>query len=213
VLAYLFWHRPDDPSALDAYERAQVAFHRSLAHAPPVGLCGSVVFRVPGLPWLRSAPDGDASSSTGACYEDWYLIEDYTALGVLAEAAVGRGHRTAHDDVARRFGAGAGGLYGLLEGHMTSDLSSIADASIAVWVTRPPGSRPGVLGELLGDGMEPSHASLWRRQLVLGPAPEYCLSATSASGFDEPAGVAASRLPKGWRAHTVERERLWSAGR
>ena len=43
-------------------------------------------------------------------YEDWYLVEDYAALGVLNEAAVGHGHRTVHDDVARRFGAGLGSM-------------------------------------------------------------------------------------------------------
>ena len=42
--------------------------------------------------------------------------------------------------------------------------------------------------------MDPEHASLWRRQFVLGPAPEYCLLAPEA-----PAGVAPTRLPEGWR--------------
>jgi len=38
VLAYLFWHRPRDTATVKDYEQAQVAFHRSLAHTPPVGL-------------------------------------------------------------------------------------------------------------------------------------------------------------------------------
>jgi hypothetical protein len=62
-----------------------------------------------------------------------------------------------------------------------------------------------MLGELLGDGMDRRHASLWRRQLVLGPAPEYCLLANEI-----PAGVAPTRLPPGWTATILERELLWS---
>jgi hypothetical protein len=191
VLAYVFWHRPGEGVDSEAYERAAEGFHRSLARTPPAGLCCSALYRVAQLPWL----DGHVG------YEDWYLLEDFAAVGVLNEAAVAHGHRTAHDEIAGRFGMGAGGIYGLLEGHV--DLQS---AQFAIWVSRPPGSSKGALGELLGDGMSPEHSSLWRRQLVLGPAPEYCLLAPAA-----PAGVAPTRLPRGWRAITLDRERLWAS--
>jgi hypothetical protein len=61
------------------------------------------------------------------------------------------------------------------------------------------------LGELLGDGMDPQHASLWRRQLVFGPAPEFCLLTREPS-----AGVAATRLPEGWRATILTRKVLYT---
>jgi len=204
VLAYLFWHRPRENSAVAAYEQALVAFHRSLAHTPPVGLCASAVFRVAELPWLASAAAGELQ----ATYEDWYIVEDYAALGVLNEAAVGRGHSTAHDQAARRFGAGRGGLYGLVEGdraELDQHGGLIGEASLAVWVARPPGSKRRGLGELLGDGMDPRHASLWRRQLVLGPAPEFCLLASEL-----PPGVAPTRLPAGWSATVLDRDVLWN---
>jgi hypothetical protein len=191
MLAYVFWHRPLDELAVAAYEHAQLAFHRSLARTPPAGFAGSACYRATGLPWL----DGAANS-----YEDWYFVEDYTALGVLNEAAVGRGHRTSHDDLARRFGAGAGGLYGLIEGSPGLDGASV------IWVARPPGSERRPLGELLGDGIDPAAAGLWRRQLVLGPAPEFCLLAP-----EPPAGVAPTRLPGGWTAISTRRERLTSS--
>jgi hypothetical protein len=197
VLAYLFWHRPAESTGVEAYEQALGAFHRSLARTPPVGLHGSACFRLSELPWVAPAADGSQAG-----YEDWYLVEDHAALGVLNEAAVGRGHRTSHDQAARRFGVGTGGLYGLLEGN----LPSLGEASLAIWVSRPPGSRQQGLGELLGDGMDPRHASLWRRQLVLGPAPEFCLLAREL-----PPGAAATRLPSGWAARSLERETLWSA--
>jgi len=200
VLAYVFWHRPLEDSAVAGYERAQIAFHRSLAHAPPMGFLGSACYCAAELPWLD-----------GACgYEDWYFVEDYTALGVLNEAAVGRGHRTAHDDLARRFGAGAGGLYGLIEGHPPISPGAFDEESVAVWVGRSPGIERRALGDLLGDGMDSQHASLWRRQLVFGPAPEFCLLAGDRAKLGLPAGVAPTRLPAGWTATVFEREALWT---
>jgi hypothetical protein len=203
MLAYVFWHRPLDDTAIEAYEHAELAFHRSLAHAPPSGFQGSAVFRVAGLPWFE-----------GAGYEDWYFVEDYTALGVLNMAAVGHGHRTAHDGIAHRFGAGAGGLYGLIEGHPPAGpgpgTGAFGEESAAVWVARAPGIERRGLGELLGDGMDAQHASLWRRQLVFGPAPEFCLLAGDRSKLGLPAGVAPSRLPAGWTASVFERETLWT---
>ncbi len=190
MLAYLFWHRPQREAAIEPYEQAQQAFHRSLAHRPPVGLRASWSFRVPELPWMHGAGPG---------YEDWYLLEDYSALGVLNEAAVGHGHRTAHDHAARSFGAGAGGLYLLEEGRA----EAIGEAPAAVWVARAPGSARPLLGELLGDGTAAGHSCLFKRQLVLGPAPEFCLLAPEV-----PAGVAAERLPEGWKAHVLGRETL-----
>jgi len=200
MLAYVFWHRPLDDAAVEAYERAQIAFHRSLAHAPPIGFLGSACYRVAELPWLGGL----------AGYEDWYFVEDYTALGVLNEAAVGHGHRTVHDDLAHRFGVGAGGLYGLIEGHPPINPGAFDEESVAVWVGRSPGIERRALGDLLGDGMDSEHASLWRRQLVFGPAPEFCLLAGERAKLGLPAGVAPTRLPAGWTATVLEREALWT---
>jgi hypothetical protein len=210
VLAYLFWHRPLATCDVVAYEQAVLAFHRSLHRAPPVGLGGSAVFRVAQLPFLAGATPSEEPAGATPGYEDWYLVEDYAALGVLNGAAVGRGHRSAHDAAARRLGAGVGGLYALVEGERCESgerpgLESIGDATLAVWVARPSGSRQRMLGELLGDGMDRRRASLWRRQLVLGPAPEFCLLASEL-----PPGVAPTRLPADWTATILEREPLWS---
>jgi hypothetical protein len=202
MLAYVFWHRPLDETAVDAYEQAEIGFHRSLAHAPPTGFQGSATFRVAALPWFE-----------GPGYEDWYFVEDFTALGVLNLAAVGHGHRSTHDAIAHRFGAGAGGLYGLIEGHPPVGAGRgsmvFGQESAAVWVARAPGTPRRGLGELLGDGMDAQHASLWRRQLVFGPAPEFCLLAGDRAKLGLPAGVAPSRLPTGWTASVFEREALW----
>jgi hypothetical protein len=189
VLAYVFWHRPRPDADVEAYEQALVAFQHSLAHSPPVGLRANATFRVAELPWLQGSPG----------YEDWYVLDDFSALGVLGEAAVGRGHRSRHDRAARHMGAAAGGLYRLLEGCERPGRGA-GEPAPATWVAPAPGADRPVLGELLADGADPARAGLWRRQLVLGPAPEYCLLAP------EPAsGVAPSRLPPGWSAQTLTR--------
>jgi hypothetical protein len=191
VLAYVFWHRPAADAERAGYERALERFHRSLAHQPPSGFGGSAAFRVGELPWL-----GEKEG-----YEDWYLVEDWSALGVLEEAAISRGHVTAHDAAAARTDAGAGAVYRLVEGS-----PRLGDAREAVWVTAAAQREPDGLGELLGDGIDPERDGLWRRCLVLGPAPEYCLLAP-----EPPAGVAASRLPQGWSTRSLARETIYSA--
>lgn len=205
MLAYVFWHRPQHPGASTVYEEALVAFHRSLARSLPVGTLGSATFRARELPWLASVQaDGqDPGVSVTGGYEDWYLLEDFAALGVLNEAAVGRGHHSSHDGVARRSGSSAGGLYALVEGEPCA--AALGRASNAIWIARPLASKHRGIGELLGDGMEPDRASLWRRQLVFGPAPEFCLLSAEV-----PPGVGPARLPAGWSATLLKREVLWN---
>lgn len=187
MLAYLFWHRPRGGAGGEEYEQAVVAFHRSLQRTPPVGSLGSAAFRLAQAPW--------SEEEELPLYEDWYLVEDFAALGVINRAAVGRGHRMPHDAAARRSGFGAGALYQLLEG------DGGLEGELAVWVSRAPDTRPLELGELLADGMDPSRASLWQRQLVLGPAPEFCLIAHEA-----PPGVFPTRLPSGWSSRALTRK-------
>jgi hypothetical protein len=138
TLAYVFWHRPGPEADVPAYEGALTGFHASLAAAPPPGFRGSVAFARAAQPWF----DG---------YEDWYLVDDWTALGVLNAAAVDLRHATPHDAVADRAVAGAGAVFRC---DMPLDLRGVRAAT---WSSEP----------LVGD-------AVWRRQMVLGPAPQYC---------------------------------------
>jgi hypothetical protein len=198
MLAYVFWHRPAPRIGAEDYERDLIAFHRSLAHQPPSGLLSSATLRASELPWL------EAGESPGG-YEDWYLLESWSAVGVLEVAAVSRGHVGAHDRAARHAGGGAGAIYKRVEGE-----ADPAEARSAVWVSRPRGQTDPTMADLLEDGMEPGESALWRRCLVLGPAPEFCLlDADPASGTIT--GAAASRLPAGWTAATATREPVTDA--
>jgi len=188
VLAYLFWHRPEPGADREEYERAQERFHRSLAQRPPDGFRASLALHVSELSWL---------SGEGPGYEDWYVVEDWTALGVLRQAAVGQAHSRAHERAATHSRQGAGAVYRLLDGQ----LRTLAP-STAVWVQPDRGQDTDDMAAMLLDGA--SAGTLWQRELVLGPAPEYCLLAEAP-----PAGVAGGRLPSHWRSHTVAREALW----
>lgn len=195
MLAYLSWHRPAEGIDVAAYENALVRFHRSLAGRPPSGLRGSAAFRTE--PLSRSGDDPDAAHDP--VYEDWYLLDGWSSVGVLEEAAVSRGHMTAHEAIARLAGFTAGGVYRLCEGS-----PALAQARVAAWVERSPGHDPPSIGALLGDGMDADSAGLWRRCLGLGPAPEHCLL-----GPELPAGVSGARLPAGWSVEVRARELLF----
>jgi hypothetical protein len=114
---------------------------------------------------------------------------------VLNEAAVGRGHATAHDVAARAMGEGTGSVYRLLDGAPL--LEAVA---LATWITPTGGRGVPLLEDFLVDGMERDEATLWRRQLALGPAPELCLLSGQL-----PAGARQTRLPAGWTAETCAR--------
>jgi hypothetical protein len=160
MLAYLFWHQPAADQPVEAYELALLAFHRRLQdHAVP-GLVASGTARVRGLPWL--AGDG---------YEDWYAVDDYRALGVLNDAAVDAAHAESHDLVAIAAGFGAGGLYALERG--TID----APGRYCAWLTKPAGVSDPSFREQLAVHAAGDTVTVWRRQMVLGPAPEYRVTA------------------------------------
>lgn len=200
MLAYVSWHRPAPDVDHDAYEQALERFHRSLAHRPPSGYRGSTAFRAGELPWLGE-PGG------GGAYEDWYLLDGWATLGVIEEAAVSRGHATAHHAIAHLAGAATSSVYRLGEGH-----ERLAHTALSVWVQPSRGHASPTIADLLGDGMDRHSSGLWRRCLGLGPAPEYCLLACEGSSVAELSGVAQSRLPDGWRATVAPREVLWSGG-
>ncbi len=154
MLAYLFWHwpRPDvDPGR---YADALLAFHRALEASPPPGYRGSRVLEVSGAPWVP----------VRTVLEDWYFVDDFAALGALDEAAISGARREPHDGAARMALGGTGGVYRRLREGATA-----APPGRVCWFGKPAGmSYPELLARIPA-------AELWQRQLVLGPAPEFCL--------------------------------------
>ena len=79
MLAYLFWHERRAEVDCDRYVALLEDFHRALRAAPPPGFRRSWSVALETAPW-----DG----GPGEPIEDWYLADDWAALGSLNDAAV-----------------------------------------------------------------------------------------------------------------------------
>ncbi|HEX6688350.1 MAG TPA: hypothetical protein VF085_06760 [Solirubrobacterales bacterium] len=146
MLAYVFWHRPGEGVDVATYEQAQRAFHTAIK-------LESACFRVERLPFAK---DGG--------YEDWYLVEDWAALGELNARAVDSAREGTHDRAAALAAGGWGGLYESVRGPAKIPKGT-------EWLDKPRGEPAAEFVASL------PHESVWRRQLVLGPAPEFCCAA------------------------------------
>jgi len=160
MLAYVFWHWRQTQTAAQEYEGRQRAFHAALATAPASGFLRSFSVGLSGAPW---AADG------GEAYEDWYLVQDFGALGALNEAAVSASRAAPHDAAAAVAGGGAGGVYRLRSG------AALYTPTYAYWFGKPEGMSYTALLAQLTPVVEHAHAALWMRQMVLGPAREFCV--------------------------------------
>jgi hypothetical protein len=159
VLAYVFWHAPAGPTAEPSYRADLLDFHASLANDPTEGFVGSSTVELTDASWL---------AGWGECFEDWYLVEDWAAVGALNHGAVAPAHLASHDRVAHRAGFGGGAIYALQSGEPA------ASYPYGSWFSKPPGTSYAELWASLASATE-ADCAVWQRQLVLGPSPEFCL--------------------------------------
>lgn len=171
MLAYVFWHWPRPGVDRSAYEQDLREFHRALATEKPSGFQYSLVFRVGNAPWLPANVD--------AC-EDWYLLDASPALDVLNEAAVSSPSKQVHDRAARSAAGGVAGLYRFRRGRIDFN-----QAHFAVWLSKPEGTSYEDFYALLDEITSRSGVSLWGRQMVLGPTPEFCLLTPAELSLDK----------------------------
>ena len=148
----MFSHRREQGVDTAPYEEALRAFHGELARAKPAGFLASTTYRF---------ADGG--------YSDWYLVEDSAALDVLNAAAVSGARSAPHDAAARMAASGMGKLMSLAQGE--ADLAALHEAGFA----KPAGTGYSELYELTLPYSARPGVALWRRMMVLGPAPEFCL--------------------------------------
>jgi hypothetical protein len=151
LLAYVFSHRPAGGVDVAAYEGSLRRFHSELATARLSGFIDSATF------------------SIGAGYSDWYLLENTAAMEVLNAAAVSGARTSAHDSAARMSAEGAGKLLSLAAGNASMD------EGFEVRFGKPAGMPYKDLYARLETWTNAAGVSLWRRMMVLGPPPEFCL--------------------------------------
>jgi hypothetical protein len=174
LIAYVFWHhrRPAVPAA--EYENALLGFHQSLLAHPPVGLERTTIFRIAEVPWL---------ASDAPVYEDWHLLSDSSALDLLNEAAVSGARLQPHNRVAALAGGGTAGLYSLRLGR-----PSPSPPALAYWFSKPEGMPYATFFDTFRSHCSDG-ATLWGRQMVLGPTPEFCLHASHEVTIPQPTRV------------------------
>jgi len=167
-LAYVFWHRQAPGVDAGSYEATLARFHEALLASEPAGLRRSFSLRTSGIPWLGGGGPG---------YEDWYLLDSSCALDEINAAAVGPAAAGAHEIAARSAAEGVAGLYRLYAGSERSAQRS----GTARWLDLP-GSHAAVLAAEIGEG----HGDgVWRRQMTLGPSPEFCVLTAAPAPQDE----------------------------
>jgi hypothetical protein len=177
LLAYVFWHWKRTEIASKDYEDSQRGFHSALAAAPSSGFIDSFSVGVSNAPWAASIE----------AYEDWYVVQDFGALGLLNEAAVSGSRLHPHDVAAAVAAGGTAGVYGLKRGTV------LRRPQYGHWFAKPEGMPYRELFDQLAPVVDRVDGALWMRQMVLGPTTEFCLHA--AERVSLPAGIEALIIP------------------
>lgn len=183
MLAYVFWHWPRPDISQQEYEARLCRFHQSMTATPPAGMRRSLTWRVEGAPWL---PDGPA-------FEDWYLLDDTSALDSISTGAVSGGNAPLHHAIASLAAGGTAGLY-----KPARVPEATASGETAAWFGKLAGMTYDALYSSLDTVETVTPDGLWLRMLVLGPTPEFCLL-----------GDQAPALPSKWGSIVVRRSPLW----
>jgi len=182
MLAYIFWHRPVAHIERARYEEALLGFQGALARQKPPGFIAAVSFRIEAVPWLGDRPG----------YEDWCVLEGSWAMDPLNAFAVTGAVQSPHDGVATQMEQGQGGLYV----HAGGETRPPGQSSV-YWLTRPRGI--DWRAALAPVRAQCPQASIWRRQMVLGPAAEFGITVPGETEIE---------VPSGWQARRVRRVRL-----
>lgn len=164
MLAYVFWHWKRPEVTATDYEDRQRVFQAALAASPSPGFVHSFSVGISNAPW---------AASSGA-YEDWYLVRDFGALGLLNEAAVSSSRAQPHEAAASVAAGGTAGVYGLRFG------TALRRPRYAYWFGKPEGMAYRELFDRLAPVVDRANGALWMRQMTLGPAREFCLHGREA---------------------------------
>jgi len=153
VIAYQFFHQIEDGADDVEYEAGLRHFHVAMREAGIPGFVGSRTYR------------------TGDTYFDWYVVETSAALDYLNDAAVTGSRSPLHDSVAVHAVSFTGKLLKLAAGRYDPEFG------VEIRFSKPRGMLYPDLYRQLEPWTARPDTSLWRRMMVLGPAPEFSLLA------------------------------------
>jgi hypothetical protein len=162
-LAYVFFHRPRSAVGRTDYERALARFHIRLARSPTRGVRENAALRLPRAPWDETPPR--------PLYVDWYTLDGFESLDPIRAVAYRSPWVRAHRAIARRAAEGWGALYASTGSARPPELGESLVWFGAEALATFPGGNPLRTG--------PPEGTLWRRQLALGPSPEFCWATTA----------------------------------
>jgi hypothetical protein len=188
LLAYTFWHRRNNEVSENSYEEKLIGYHASLEQSGLQGFLGSTVCKLSKVPWLPS----DAE-----VYEDWYVLEGSEVIDKLNEVAVSGARKPGHDDIAKIAGDFRGGLYQLKIGP-----ASNIRGKIAIWLSKPRGTTYESFYDTISEKLDAAKGSLWRRQMVLGPTSEFCITTSESLA-----------VPEAFKPLVILREIVWQSPR
>jgi hypothetical protein len=187
MISYTFWHRLEESIHKSEHEARLINFHEILKQSKLDGYVGSIITRINGAPWFQE------KSSEG--YEEWYIVTGSDKLDALNEIAVSGARKDPHDKAAQNALDMHAGLYQLRTGSLSD-----ASGSNVIWFSKPQGTKYESLYNELPSYLKDVKASLWRRQMVLGPTSEFCI--TSEKKVD---------LPEKFKPLYVKRQVLWKS--
>jgi hypothetical protein len=179
MLSYVFWHWHRPQIEANTYQEYLINFHRTLCANKSTGFHYSSVLLLEQASWL---------GRVGETYEDWHVVEKSAALDALNERAVTGACRAPHDQVARETQGSAAGLYQLVFGD-----AHLPFVHVAYRFDKPAGMSYVALDGLLQSLVEDAKGNLWRRQMNLGPGPEFCLHCAQEIAL--PANLQALKIP------------------
>lgn len=155
------------------------------------GYLGSVVTRLEErAPWFQQE-----SNSEG--YEEWYIVTGSDKLDALNDIAVSGARKEPHDNAAKNVLDMHAGLYRL----RTGSLSNVSGTRV-IWFSKPQGTSYDSLYNEIPSYLKKDSkaATLWRRQMVLGPTSEFCLTSNEEI-----------KLPEKFKPLTLKRKVLWKS--
>jgi len=189
VIGYAFWHIAEDESNYSLYEETLIRFGEALSESNIPGVLGCASYAIHETPWVDE-PGHLAAPS----HEDWVWLTDSSVLETLNDRAVSHDMAAPHGAIARiTKHRGFGSLYYLVDG----EHSMLSDSTV-YWLARPRGvDWHEVMAAIVSSTC--SKVCVWRRLMVLGPAPEFAIVGPPGLALD---------IPGDWNATAVNRRRL-----